>query len=268
MGDLERPLSEVRAARAARLAWGRAADVWEDFVETGKDYSRDRVHGPALLRVLGPVSRLRVLDLGCGHGYFTRKLARRGARVVGVDWSQAMIVRAQRIEEKHPLGIEYRRLDAREVGMTWPSKSFDRIVGCMSFMDTPGLKRLLRAAHGLLRPKGRLVFSVTHPMNSSPVSRWESPRIGAHGARVLDRYFDEGPVLFTWRMQRLQRSFAAPYWHLTLSGWFRNLREAGFALVDLREPRPTAPQAFAEPGLEGPRRVPFWLIFDCEKRPE
>ncbi len=268
MADLLQPVSEARASRAARLGWDRAADVWEDFVETGKDYSRDRVHGPALLRVLGPVRRLRVLDVGCGQGYFTRKLARRGARVVGIDWSRAMIGRAQRLEKKHPLGIEYRRLDAREVGTTWLPESFDRIVGCMSFMDTPGVKRLLQAAHGLLRPRGRLVFSITHPINSAPVSRWVSPHVGAHGARILDRYFDEGPVMLTWDMKRLRRSFAAPYWHLTLSSWFRNLHAAGFTVVDLREPRSTAHQALTEPGLEGPRRIPFWLVFGCEKRPD
>ena len=51
----------------AREAWDKGADAWEDFVETGKDYYRHSVHGPALLEICGPVGGLDVLDLGCGQ---------------------------------------------------------------------------------------------------------------------------------------------------------------------------------------------------------
>ena len=49
-------------------AWDSAADAWEEFVESGADYYRTELHGPALLAVCGDVSGLRVLDVGCGQG--------------------------------------------------------------------------------------------------------------------------------------------------------------------------------------------------------
>ena len=267
MHDGDGMIPEARAARLARQSWNRAADIWEDFVETGKDDSRDLVHGPALLRAVGPVRGLRVLDLGCGQGYFTRKLAARGASVIGLDWSAGMIARARAQEARHRLGIEFRILDARRVGSAWPASSFDRVVACMSFMDAPGLDRILHGISRVLRPGGRLVFSITHPLSSSRVSRWQTDREGAHGSRILDRYFDEGATPMHWRMPRLRRPFSVPHWHFTLETWFRKLRRAGFRVVDLTEPKPTAQQARSHPRLEGPGRIPFWLVVSAEKFP-
>ena len=49
-------------------AWDAAATAWDEFVETGLDYWRTEVHGPALLAACGDIHDQRVLDLGCGQG--------------------------------------------------------------------------------------------------------------------------------------------------------------------------------------------------------
>ncbi|MGC2288539.1 MAG: class I SAM-dependent methyltransferase [Thermoplasmata archaeon] len=265
MPHQEEMIPEAQAARLARDNWNQAADIWEDFVEHGKDDSRELVHGPALLRAVGPVRGTRVLDIGCGQGYFTRKLAARGARIVGVDWSVGMIDRARALESRKLLGIDYRVLDARHLQARFPRKSFDLAVACMSFMDAPGLDQILRGVHQVLTTNGRLVFSITHPMNSSRVSRWETERVGAHGARIVDGYFDEGATPMHWRQTRLKRSFFVPHWHFTLGTWFRKLHQAGFEVSDMAEPRPSQRQMRTHVRLEGPGRVPFWLIVSAQK---
>src|SRR5688500_4981274 len=97
---------------ASRDAWNGAAEAWEVFVESGADYYRWHVHGPALLEACGEVRERRVLDLGCGQGYFSRELARRGARVVGIDLSDQLIQIAREHQDREPLDIEYRVLNA------------------------------------------------------------------------------------------------------------------------------------------------------------
>jgi SAM-dependent methyltransferase len=65
-------------------AWDAAAAAWDAFVETGLDFWRTEVHGPALLAACGDVRDQRVLDLGCGQGWFSRQLGSRAAIAVGL----------------------------------------------------------------------------------------------------------------------------------------------------------------------------------------
>jgi SAM-dependent methyltransferase len=263
MSGRDRKKRSIRSAEA-RTAWDRAIDVWEDFQETGKDFSRDRVHGPALLRLLGPVQGLRVLDLGCGQGRFTRRLAARGAQVTGVDWSAAMIDVADAHERSAPLGIEYRRMDARLVARAWPPGSFDRVVACMSLMDMPNSPAAVRGAYRLLRPGGRFVFSISHPFNTAAVG-WQKSDSGAVRAMLMDDYFSEGPGETEWAMKRLKRPFKTPFWHRTLESWYSLLHRTGFEVEALREPHATNRAARSNPLLAGTRQVPFFLVVSCRK---
>lgn len=99
----------------ARAAWNEGARAFEVFVESGADYYRREVHGPALLDASAPVAGKRALDLGCGQGFFTRELARAGARVTGVDVADELIAFAREHESRDSLGIEYHAMSAAAV---------------------------------------------------------------------------------------------------------------------------------------------------------
>ncbi len=256
--------ARVREGPRARAVWDRAAPIWEEFQEAGQDFSRDLVHGPALLRAIGPVAGLKVLDVGCGQGRFTRKLAAAGARVTALDWSKPMLELARSHEEAHPLGIDYRLADARSVGSLHHAGPFDLVVSCMSFMDMPDLPRVLRGIAKLLRPGRRLVFSVVHPVNSASASR-ERPNARDPGGMVVDRYFDRRVETTRWRMARLPAPFDTLTWHRPLEDWYRLLERAGFVVETIFEPRATAAQVRRVPLLAGTRRLPFFLVFRCRR---
>ncbi|MCI4325958.1 MAG: class I SAM-dependent methyltransferase [Thermoplasmata archaeon] len=257
--------SPEAAARQAKTGWEEAFDVWEEFQENGRDFARDHVHGPGLLRAIGNVDGLRTLDIGCGQGRFTRTLARRGARVSAVDWSDRMIASARQHERADPLGIDYRVADARTAANLWKPGSFDVIVACMSFMDMPGLPQVLRGAHRLLRPGGRLVFSVSHPLNTAETG-WERPQSTDRGGMIVRDYFDEGIGETEWAMARLQRPFTTLYWHRTFGSWFSLLRTSGFDIESLAEPRASASQVRKIALLQGTREAPFFLVLGCRRR--
>ncbi|AHG91320.1 hypothetical protein J421_3783 [Gemmatirosa kalamazoonensis] len=67
-------------AAEARDAWDRAADAYAAGQASGRDYYRLRFFGPAQVALCGDVSGQRLLDVGCGSGYFAREMARAGAR--------------------------------------------------------------------------------------------------------------------------------------------------------------------------------------------
>ena len=258
-------LNRGRATGLARSLWDDAAPVWEDFQEGGLDYSREAVHGPALLKALGDLHGKKVLDVGCGQGRFTRRLARRGARVSAIDWSARMLSFAIVRERAKPLGIRYRHGDARHLDQLWARGSFDVGVACMSLMDMPNPERVLRAISRVLRSRGRLVFSVVHPLNSAEVG-WERPRAPDRGAMRIDHYFDHRVVPTQWRMERLRRPFDTLTWHWTFEDWFRTLDLAGFEVEGLTEPHATVAQAKKNPLLAATRRIPFFAVFACRKR--
>lgn len=248
--------------QGARAAWNRGATAWLEFVRSGADYYRLEVHGPALLAACEPLAGERVLDLGCGEGYFSRELARQGTRVAAVDLSEELLGYAQAREQEEGLGIEYHQMSAAEIARHWEPAAFDLVTGCMSLQDMSEVQGVLHGAHQLLRPEGRMVFSVPHPGTDTSVRTWERDERGAKLALRIDRYFDSGPALCDWNMPRLAYRWVTPYWRHTLEEWTAMIAAAGFLIRRLREPRPTAEQVERRPELDDCSRLPYFLIFE------
>jgi hypothetical protein len=93
-----------------------------------------------------------------------------------------------------------------------------------------------------------------------PFSEWERDDTGAKRWRCVDRYFDRGPLAFTWT--GWGQEFTTEANHATLEDWFGWILGAGFRLRALQEPRPTAEALRARPDLEDADRVPYYLFFD------
>src|SRR5271163_3985576 len=80
-----------------------ASDAYAEGQATGRDYYRLEFFGPAQIALCGDVQGLRLLDVGCGTGYFAREMARRGAVVTAVDLSAGMLAHARESESTDPL---------------------------------------------------------------------------------------------------------------------------------------------------------------------
>ena len=250
----------------ATSAWDHGAAAWDAFVESGADYYRLVVHGPALLEACGVTPGEIALDLGSGQGYFSRELAERGAHVTGVELSPALVAMAAEYEAMRPLGIEYHQISAAAIADEFPAGMFDLVASCMSLQDMADVATTLAGAAAVLRPTGRFVFSVPHPATDVAYRVWERDAAGAKISLKLDRYFDTGATICDWSMPRLRYRWATPCWRHTLADWSRMLTDAGFRIEAMLEPRPTAEQVAANPKLEDCARMPYFLIFHCTRR--
>ncbi len=252
-------------AQSVAAAWDFAAEAYDEFQRSGGDYYRFEFFGPAQVELCGDVRGLRVIDLGCGAGYFSRQMAARGAAVTGVDISERQIEHARRHEAGTPLGIEYIVMDATEVGGRFERESFDLVTSCLALQDMPQPGEVTAQAFRLLRPGGRMNASITHPFTDTPYREWERDENGDKLALKIDRYFDTGPVEYTWPASRQKYEWKSAGLHATLSEWLAWMLDAGFLLRGVTEPRPTEEQLAARPDLEDCWRLPYYLMFDLEK---
>ncbi len=119
---------------------------------------RSVIETHTLFALLGDIRGLRLLDLACGEGFYTRKLKRAGAsEVIGVDISSAMIRLAREQEERRPLGCRYVCADA---GRFRPQGRVDLIVAMYLFHyagTRENLLRFCRRCREALPPGGRVV---------------------------------------------------------------------------------------------------------------
>jgi SAM-dependent methyltransferase len=250
--------AEVFSVESVRAEWNAAAAAFADAQSAGRDIYRLDVFGPAQAELCGPVQGLRVLDLGCGAGYFAREMAKRGAFVTGLELSPEMLRHAIAQEERDRLGIRYLLGDAARLQEHVGPNSFDLVTSCLALQDMPDVPAVLRAARKALVPGGRLVVSIAHPCTDTPFRRWEKDANGAKRWLCVDRYFERGPMTYQWKGWSYE--FSTTALHATLEDWLSWFLAAGFSLRALREPVPSPEAVARHPELEDCSRVPYFLL--------
>jgi SAM-dependent methyltransferase len=130
----------------------------------------------------------RVLDVATGPGYVAAAAAERGAEVVGIDFSTAMIERAR---QRHP-AVEFRDGDAE--ALPFGDGSFDAVVMNFGLLHLAHPEQALREAHRVLRSGGRFAFSVWAPPEQSVGFGIVLRAVEAHGR--LDVPLPTGPPFF------------------------------------------------------------------------
>ena len=216
----------------------------------------DSIDDPAsrgLLDLLGPVAGLQVVDVACGHGRITRELARRGASVVGIDLSGALIGRARDAEQDEQLGIRYLHGDVTTPGaLDGFDGGFDVAACNFGLSDIDNLDAAIAAISAALKPRGRFAFSIVHPCFAGGTDISGSwPAAGS--------YYDEGHWTAQGIRSGLRRLVGAN--HRTLSTYLATLRRHGLWLDELAEPLP--PPGW-DPAHDADRQ-PVFLVAQCVK---
>ncbi len=233
-------LSSMPEEEVARY-WDANADQWTEQVRRGWDVFREHFNNPAFFDLVGDLRGKTVLDAGCGEGYNTRLLAKAGAQVTGVDLSPKMTDLARAEEEREPLGIRYDVASFSDLSR-FDDGSFDVVVSTMALMDGPDLEGALREFRRVLKPSGDLFFSVTHPCFMTKGFDWVANDNGRQVRLLVSDYFDSEPWVERWRFAPASEEtplFAIPVFPRTLSDYVDGLLAAGFALREIREPRPS-----------------------------
>ncbi len=237
------------------LASGLAAYA----AESGGDLQR-YVVAPAILDMVGPVSGKDVLDLYCGAGYLSRRLATMGANVTAVDTSDRLIGIAGEVDRREEHGIRYAVAEPTDLSVIEDSV-FDDIVCNMGLMVTRDLSGTVAELARLVKLGGRFIFSVLHPCFSMPDSCWIPDEDGRLLYKTVDNYFGEA-----WHLAEVGpgvRGDGAKVKHRTLSAYVNALSARGFNVRRLAEPRPSPDIIAVKPHLEVFVRLPAVLIVEA-----
>lgn len=218
-------------------------DEMADFYADTVGGLLDDAVGRCLLEVTPAVAGLDVLDLACGHGRVALELARRGARVVGLDLSSALLERARATARAEGLEARWVHGDATSP-VALAGERFDGVVSHFGLSDIDDLDGVLSTVVRVLRPGGWFAFSILHPC--FPGRGDDAPSAWQPGTT----YFDEGWWLAT--SPGFRGRVGAN--HRMLSTYLNALTRHDLRLEQVAEPRRWIE---AEPGHD---TVPTYLV--------
>ncbi len=233
-----------------------ARRAYEELAESYAALAPTKPHNayyerPATLSLLGEVEGRRVLDAGCGPGIYAEVLADRGAEVVGFDASEKMVALAR---ERLRGRAEVFRANLEDPWDRLEGDSFDKAVCALAMDYVQDWRIPLSEFRRLLKPCGRLVFSVEHPAST----------FVRHVYKGDGNYFETEAVGMEWT--GFPGRVWMPSYRRSLGAMVGAILGAGFDLVGLVEPRPDERFWRADPEeYEKLSRMPGFLCFEVRK---
>ncbi len=209
---------------------GEETPLYESFAEGFEDHAQESAYNafydrPAVLEVVGDVGGKRVLDVGCGPGFYAEELVSQGTNVVGFDSSPTMVDLARR---RVGNGAEFRVHDLDRPFDWLEDESFDAAVVALVIHYVDDRRQVFREIHRVLRPGGHVVVSTHHPTLD-----W---------LRTGGSYFAEGVIEERW-----SRGWKMRYWRTPLGVAADEMTDAGFLIERIVEPTAVPELAEVDP---------------------
>jgi SAM-dependent methyltransferase len=212
--------------RDDRELWETHAGWWQAAFTDGADAEYAEQIVP--MAAAGLAGADRVLDVGTGEGQLARVASAGGATtVVGVDPSWAQLTEARR----RAGGPTFLRAEA--VGLPFPAGAFDAVLACLVFEHIEGMDGAIAEVGRVLRPGGRFLFFLNHPLLQVPGSGWIDDHI------LDEQYWRIGPYLVEdISLEEVDKDVFLPFVHRPLSRYVNAMAGAGLHITRMEEPPP------------------------------
>ena len=243
------------------------AEEWTQRMRDGKNIVHDYIAKPALYSNLGDVKDKDVLCIGCGSGEECAHIASLGAkRVVGIDLSPAFI----EIARKSFPDIEFYVMDMED--LSFVRESFDVVVSSLTIHYVPSWAKSLEEIKRVLRVGGRAVITSNHPIRfGSQMKRVYKCETFVMGytrykdlktkEEVYGDYLNEREIEDKWF-----NKFNVTYYHKSISGMFKAIKDSGLSLVNFLEPKPEPWVKDANESFYNIHtKIPFIVLFEVVK---
>ncbi|MEH7236848.1 class I SAM-dependent methyltransferase [Bacillus sp. JJ1562] len=221
--------------------WEKNAEHWDDYMgEESNRFHRELIR-PNTEKLLSIKSDQTILDITCGNGNFTKRLAELGANVVAFDYSAKMIERAKIRTKAYINQIEFKVIDATSYDQMseFGIEKFDSAVANMALMDIADITPLVKSLSKVIKPNGIFVFSITHPCFQPPGVRKNTETEDRNGNVVttnsiqISKYLTPEPYI---AIGIKGQSIPHLMFHRPLSYYLNLFFESHFVLDGMDEP--------------------------------
>lgn len=245
-------------------SWDQSADWYKNVTEETGSYQKDLIL-PNLLRLIDPKPDQKIIDIGCGTGFFARAWADKGAQVTGLDNSADMIA----VAKTHPAStnpITYLVGSADNLAAIPPS-SFTTATIILALQNMEHLAKVLTETAKVLQPGGKLFIVLNHPAFRIPkASSWEWTADQTTQYRRVDKYLSESKEKII--MHPGQGVDYTISFHRPLQTYSKLLGKAGFGITNLEEwiSNRIGPKGKTFTALEQARKeIPIFLFLEATK---
>jgi ubiquinone/menaquinone biosynthesis C-methylase UbiE len=221
-----------------RKSWDKIAELYRESYLIEPDFVH---YGPLCpgenkLNLLGDIAGLRCIDLGCGAGQNVVAMAKAGADTTGVDFSSKQLAQAEDLARREKVNINL--IDSNiEAIPSLGNSLFDLALSACAIAFVKKLDLALAEIYRILKPGGRFVLSVMHPM--------QYIIDGEEGTMYFNSAYPFSARVLKWSWDFPGKSIPFQHYLRSISDYHNALVKAGFTVKRIVEPEPT---------LESPHR--------------
>jgi len=186
--------------------------------------------GENKLHLLGNISGLKACDLGCGGGQNSVAMAKAKAIVTGVDFSELQLDEARKLAKRKKVEVDFIASDVTSMPM-FENDSYDLAFTACAFAFVKKLDDAFAEAYRIVKPGGRFVVSVMHPM--------QFIIDGEEGEMYFNSAYPFLPRVLKWTWDFKEKSIWFQHSLRSVSCYHNALANAGFIVKKIIEPKPT-----------------------------
>lgn len=201
--------------------WDAIASARDEQISSGKDHSANKILAPSILEHTPECNSL--IDIGCGTGWLTERLAAKSARVTGIDPSKASIEIA--LERHGGPAITY--INASIESYATQAAKFDAAVSNMAASCAPDLDSFFVGSRAILKQKSPYVLTIPHPCF------W--PLYWGYASHPKFKYNKTLAVEGEFKIQAESTKFKTTHFHHPLERYLSALYLSGFAVESISE---------------------------------
>ncbi len=224
------------------------------------NYSKEFIRKPYILKNIGDLKNKKLLEIGCGSGYWTRLFANKGALCTGIELEKNQIKIAIEKERENPQDIKYYKMNAKNL-QKFSSNSFVVVFIEYVLLEIPNLsdiRKIFKEIYRVLKKGGWVFISEMHPFD---------PIIDPGRFKLSKNfhYFSSGEKIKPKALQLDGKFIYFTDYHWTLEDYFGSLNFAGFLIFNLKELRPSENLIKKIPCLKYRRNIVKDLIIEAKK---